>query len=202
MFMKPSMFRKGEVLLDAGEVSHVFRLIKTGLVVMRQQGLDGVDRPIGLVGRGFMTGQMGLYGLPSMIRFEASGSVGVCEVEHVALRRLGVLDEQGARAVVAFHVKATKALVAWSQLMRERSLHRRLAMALMLMAKDHGGARMSLPGQRLLAELLAVTRESVGRALDDLCAWRLVDRVDRSVVVVDQVAMSKWFSSKEAPTCL
>lgn len=191
--MKPGVFGKGEVLLAAGEVSQVFRFIKTGLVVMRQQGPDGVDRPIGLVGRGFMTGQMGLHGLPSLIRFEAAGVVGVCEVEHPALRRLGSLDERGANAVVAFNVKAMRALVDWSQVMRERSLHRRLAIALVLMARDQGTVRIQLPGQRLLAELLAVTRESVGRALDDLCAWGLIGRVGRAVVEVDEAALADWF---------
>ncbi len=194
--MKPNVFGKGDVLLDAGEVSQVFRFIKTGLVVMRQQGLDGVDRPIGLVGRGFMTGQMGLHGLPSLIRFEAAGVVGVCEVDHAALRRHGALDERGTHAVLAFNVKAVGALAGWSQLMRERSLHRRLAIALILMAREQGVARIPLPGQRLLGELLAVTRESVGRALEDLCTWGLIVRVDRSVVEVDEIALTDWFEIK------
>lgn len=195
--MKTGTFRQGEVLLDEGEVSHVFRFIKTGLVLLRQRGANGMDRALGLVGRGFMTGQLGVHGNASLVRFEAVGVVGVCEVEHATLHRLGVLQGEGAAVLVAFNIKAFEALTGWSQIMRERSLTNRLGAALVLMVRDQGSLRIQLPGQRVLAELLAVTRESVGRSLDELGSLGLITRIGRGMVEVDTAALSSWLLSKK-----
>ncbi len=196
--MKTGVFKQGMVLLDEGEIGQVFRFIKTGLVLLRQRGPDGLDRSLGLVGRGFVTGQMGVYGQPSMMRFEAVGTVSVCEVEHATLRRLGVLHGEGTAALVAFNIKAIEALSGWSQIMRERHVSARLGAALVLMVRDQGSPRILLPGQRVLAELLAVTRESVGRSLDELGTLGLVTRLGRGAMEVDVDALRGWFVSKNS----
>jgi DNA-binding FadR family transcriptional regulator len=66
-----------------------------------------------------------------------------------------------------------------------------------LMVRDQGSLRIQLPGQRVLAELLAVTRESVGRSLDELGSLGLITRIGRGMVEVDTAALSSWLLSKK-----
>jgi CRP-like cAMP-binding protein len=123
----------------------------------------------------------------------------VCEVALVSLRQAGALSEPGRAALIAFSAKTIEVLAGWGQLMRVRSLTPRLAAALVLMARDQDSTRIQLPGQRVLAELLAVTRESVGRSLDELCAIGLVTRVGRGAVDVNLAELSAWLRG-EKPT--
>lgn len=194
--MRTATFKSGEVLLAEGETAQGFRFIKTGLVLLRQTGPDQVMRPIGLVGRGYMTGLLGLNGLPSLLRFEAASLVSVCEVSHHDLRRLQALEGEAAATLMAFNRKAFEVLTGWSQIMRMRSLAPRLAAALGLLVQLQGSTRVRLPGHRLLAELLAVTRESVSRSLEELAAAGVVTRLGRGTVDVNTEVLNAWMTAK------
>lgn len=195
---RATTFKSGEVLLDEGETALGFRFIKTGLVLLRQTGPDAVMRPIGLVGRGYMTGLLGVNGLPSLLRFEAAGLVSVCEVRHADLKRLHALEGEGAATLTAFNLKAFEVLAGWGQIMRMRSLASRLAAALGLLVHLQGSTRVQLPGHRLLAELLAVTRESISRSLDELVIAGVVARLGRGVVEVNAEVLKTWMAARGA----
>jgi CRP-like cAMP-binding protein len=185
-------FRPGQVLLEQGEVGDRFRFIKTGLVMVRQLGADGAAHPIALVGRGYMVGLMGVGGHPSLTRLEAAGPVSVCEIPYDGLRRDGALEGRGAAVIHALNVRTFQVLTGWSRVMRIRSLPHRLAVALGMLALDQGERRLQLPSQRALAELLAVSRESVSRALDNLVEIGLLVRIHRGVVDVNLPALQAW----------
>lgn len=76
--------------------------------------------------------------------------------------------------------------------MRIRSAPQRLAAALNLMLMTHHASRLTLPPHHVLADLLAISRETVSRALDELVAARLVRRISRGVVDVDEAALRAW----------
>ena len=53
----PRSFSRSSVLLREGERSNAFLFVKSGLLAVRQTGLDGVDRAIAVIGPGFLIGQ-------------------------------------------------------------------------------------------------------------------------------------------------
>ncbi len=192
-------FRPGQVLLGQGEVSDRFRFIKTGLVLLRQSGAGGVAGPVALVGRGYMVGLMGASGAPSLTQVEAAGPVSVCEFSYGVFRQDGGLSEQGARVEHELKVRTLQTLLDWGRLMRMRGVLLRMAATLGLLVQEQGEHRVRLPSQRVLAELLAVSRESVGRALEDLAGKGLLVRVGRGVVDVDVPALQAWLSAPSSP---
>lgn len=157
--------RTGSRLLRQGELQPHFVFIKNGLVMLKQLGLDGVERPVALVGRGTLLGMYGFHRLPAELSAEAVGSVALCQIPFRPLQAALSDAGLGAQALLAQNRKSLAMLLCWSQLTRMPALSDRLASALWLLAHALQARNFRLPSQGVLAELLCVTRESVNRAL-------------------------------------
>lgn len=180
------------VFLEGRDGSDRFSFIKTGHVLVRQMGPDGVYRPVALIGQGFLMGAFGFSGYAPKLDAETVGKVSVCELAYADLVSLKPTDASVDRALRRFREHAAQVMISWSHLMRIRSAPQRLAAALNLMRMTHHASRLTLPPHHVLADLLAISRETVSRALDELVAARLVRRISRGVVDVDEAALRAW----------
>lgn len=165
----------GTVLLREGQPSQHFVFVKSGLVVLRQTGLDGVDRPIAVTGRGALLGQHAFHGLPSLTTAQALTPVSVCEIPF-ALLRLYVSSggHEDLACLLGYKHQLFAQLLSWGHLTRMPALEQRLAAALHLLAAAQAPLAVQMPSQAALAELLCVTRESVNRVWREFEAAGLV----------------------------
>jgi CRP-like cAMP-binding protein len=155
-------WRKGALLVRQGQRPASFLFVKCGLLLLRQLGPDGVERSIGVVGRGHLLGLQGFYGLPAGLSLRAVGPVAVCDIPFARLRLAPALAAQ--ELLMRYNHRALGALARWGLIMRMPKLGQRMAAALLLLAEGQAPGLVELPNQSQMAELLGVTRESINRA--------------------------------------
>jgi CRP-like cAMP-binding protein len=178
--------RAGEMLQHAHQVAQRLRFVKTGLVLVRHTGLDGVARPVAIVGSGHLLGQSGLVGRRTLHACQALTDVAVCDTPCDGLKQAGLLTAGFVQGLAQFNRRAFTALADWSHLARVPDLVVRSALALLLLSRaQSGGSRMAVPAQAVLAELLCVTRESVSRSLRALETAGALVRLGRSQMDLD-----------------
>lgn len=171
-------FKPGQTLRQEGEMADSLDVVKTGLVMLGQAGLDGQDKPLALVGRGHVLGVSALAGKTGVFWARAQSEVTLCRLP---LAELGIRQAEADRhaLVPQLYTKSLAALTAWTQVIRLPRLKQRVHSALALLVEAQGSTRIHLPRQADLAQLLLVTRESLGRALGELESEGALKRVDR-----------------------
>lgn len=159
-------FRAGDVLQAQGSISTALRIIKSGTVMMScALTRDGAHQPIGVLGRGTVTGQFGLLGRASPVTHIGILEGRYCELSNAALRSSGLLEDPAFLwAMQDFMAHAIEKYVSWSLLRSGDSVTRQLAGALLHLSELQCSLRVRLPTQTTLAELLGTTRESITRA--------------------------------------
>ncbi len=175
-------FARGNVALREGERPPRCLFVKSGLLLIRQTGLDGVGRAIAVIGPGYLLGFTTAHnGQGSLMSAQALTPVSACELPD------GVPD----RACLAPYTRrAVETLGAWGQLMRIPTLPQRLAAALHLIASVQPSLSTLLPSQSVLAELLCVTRESINRSWREFEARGIVGRRHGRAVGLDLAALA------------
>lgn len=171
-------YRAGETVLAEGEPGHSLQVVKTGLLMLGQHGPEGRDRPLALVGRGYAIGAQAMSTAPALMWARAQSDVTVCSLRLDDLRSPCEKFFQTVQPLL--YARALLMLAGWTQVLRVGKLRARMLAALGLLVQvQGGGARILLPRQVDLAELLCITRESLGRTMRALEAEGVVTRVDR-----------------------
>jgi CRP-like cAMP-binding protein len=182
---QPRRWARGAWLMQQGGRLNGFLIIKYGLVAARHAGPDGVQRVVGLAGRGFLIGQHASQGLDGVVGLQALGLVTACELP------FELLDADNAREaprlLMHFNRRAMAAMLAWSHVARLPRLESRLAAALQLLATQQAPGPLRLPNQAVLAELLGVTRESISRGLRQLEVRGALSRQGQAVSLHEAV---------------
>lgn len=174
-------WRRGALLLRQGQRPASFLFVKCGLLLLRQLGPDGVERSLGVVGRGHLLGLQGFYGLPAGVSLRAVGPVAVCDIPFARLHAA-----PAPARLMRYNHRALGALARWGLIMRMPKLGQRMAAALLLLAEAQAPGLVELPNQSQMAELLGVTRESVNRAYRVFEALGALQRPSRTVAALDQ----------------
>ena len=187
----PRSYRRRAVLQQEGERSGVLRFVKSGLLGIRQTGLDGIERAIAIIGPGHLIGQPMLQGGTTLVTAEALTSVSVCEFATASLQTLQNSASPEVACLGRFMRQSILSLSAWSHLMRMPGLDQRMATALRLIASAQPPTATLLPSQAVLAELLGVTRESVNRLWRDFEQRGLVRRGEGQLVYLNLVALER-----------
>lgn len=190
----PRRWPRGAWLVRQGERPQGFLIIKCGLVAARHAGPDGVDRVVGLAGRGFLFGQHASQGLPGVAGLQALDLVTGCELAFELLDAETARD--APRLLMQFNRRSMAGLLAWSHVTRLPRLEARLAAALQLLAQTQEPGLLRLPSQAVLAELLGVTRESVSRGLRQLEARGLLSRQGGQAVLLHEAALRKLLRAR------
>jgi CRP-like cAMP-binding protein len=195
----PRSYRRRALLQREGERSGLLRFVKSGLLGIRQIGLDGVERAIAIIGPGHLIGQPVMQGAGALVSAEALTSVSVCEFSTASLQSLQDAASPEVACMGRYLRQAIGSLAAWSHLMRMPSLDQRMAAALRLIASAQPPTATLLPSQAILAELLGVTRESVNRLWRDFEQRGLVRRGEGQLVELDLAALER-LSTQSART--
>lgn len=193
----PRSFARGARLQREGEQIVTMRFIKSGLLAVRQTGIDGVDRAIAVIGAGHLIGQPSGHGLPAVLSIQALTPVSVCEFPFAVLKGLMQQRTQDLSVLGRYVRHSVVSLTAWSHLMRMPSLPQRMATALRLIAAAQPALTTQMPSQIVLAELLCVTRESVNRLWKDFEAQGIVRRRHGRTVDLDMSALERLSSAAD-----
>lgn len=172
-------FAKGELLQEQGAGTEVLRAVKLGTVMLSRRGPDGVDRPVGLIGRGHLLDHGGLLEQTTVASAQALSPGRLCELPMAALRANSLADPVFLSAVHASMAHSWGRLADWGQVMRLRGLRRQLVNTLLLLGEEQGSRTVRLPTHVALAALLGTSRESVARTLRSLALDGHLRRVDR-----------------------
>ena len=172
-------FAKGERLQEQGAGMEVLRAIKLGTVMLSRRGPDGVDRPVGLFGRGHLLDHVGLLEQTTVASAQAMSPGRLCELPMAAWRANSLADPVFLTAVHASMTRSWARLADWGQVMRLRGLRRQLVNTLLLLGEEQGSQTVRLPTHVALAALLGTSRESVARTLRSLALDGHLRRVDR-----------------------
>lgn len=184
-------FHRGCLALREGERPARCMFVKSGLLLIRQAGLDGVERAIAVIGPGYLLGFTSAHMRQgSLLSATALTPVSACELPS------GVPD----RICLARYTRqSVGTLASWSQLMRIPTLPARLAAALHLIATIQPSLSTLLPSQSVLAELLCVTRESINRSWREFEALGIVRRRHGRAVGLDLEALQRIARAGSAP---
>lgn len=158
-------FGVGDVLQAQGGTSTAIRIIKSGATMVCRDAPAGGRQPVGIAGRGTLTGQFGLLGRVDLVTHIAILEGRYCELSNAALQRSGLLETpafMGQMFDVLAH--SIEAHFNWSHLRNGDGVVRQLAGALLYLSNLQGSLRVRLPTQTTLADLLGTTRESITRA--------------------------------------
>ena len=187
----PRSYRRRALLQREGERNGLLRFVKSGLLGIRQIGLDGVERAIAVIGPGHLIGQPMMQGVTVLVTAEALTSVSVCEFPTASLQALQQSASPDVACLGRYMRQSIVTLAAWSHLMRMPSLDQRMATALRLVASAQPPSATLLPSQSVLAELLGVTRESVNRLWRDFEQRGLVRRGEGQLVHLNLGALER-----------
>lgn len=172
-------FRKSDVVQVEGEVSDRIAIVKLGTVKATRRGVDSVERPVALFGRGQLIGAYGLLSQRNQVGAKALSAGRLCVIDIADLYRLGVIDRVFLGSVYTMISASFGHLADWSHVMRVKGIQQQLLGALQLMSNDQSNQLIRLPSHVALAALLSTTRESVARNLRLLEQQGLLARRDR-----------------------
>ncbi len=172
-------FSKGEPLQPQGVPMDMLRVVKLGTVMLSRRGPDGVDRPVGLFGRGHLLDHGGLLAQTTAVSAQALSPGRLCELPIPAVGENSLSDPVFLAAMHASMAHTSVRLADWGQVMRLRGLQRQLVNTLLLLSEEQGSQTVRLPSHVALAALLGTSRESVARTLRTLAEAGHLRRIDR-----------------------
>ncbi len=190
----PLHLSSAAVLLRQGERRQSLFFIKSGIVAVGQHG-SGDERPVALLGPGHLLGFSARHEQGSLVTLRALLPVSLCEIRLAPSTELA-----GAAILESLRLRTARSLIAWSGLMRRPALLQRLAAALLLLAQDQNAARIQVPSQSALAEVLCATRESINRCWRDLEERGLLAAREGRTVSIDLAALGRLAAAPSQPT--
>jgi CRP-like cAMP-binding protein len=192
--IRAGLLEKGALLQRERSRDPHFSFVKSGHLALRHTGFDGINRIIGLDGRGMLSGQHVFHGMPAVVTLVALSDVSICEIPFALLESDAQTTAHYREAVMRHNRRAFVLLAGWSQVARMPTLELRLAAALYLLVELQGSPSIEMPSQALMAELLCAKRESVNRAYRALQTKRVWQRPDARRANLDLSALSRLLS--------
>ena len=171
--------RKGELLLQQGQLAQTLQIVKTGSVMVLRSGEDGIEHPVAVFGAGQAVGSTALLELPATASCRALTAGRVCEVQVAATTRLDLLDAEFLTSLAQSCARTNACLADWARIVRIRGVVGQLAATLLLLASLQRSTLVRLPSHTVLAALLSTTRETIARTLRHLALHHGVVRHDR-----------------------
>ena len=188
----------GQPVTREGETEQAISIVKLGNVFGYRRGVDGVERPIGIAGRGAIFGLMGWVGKANLVTGVPASQTRVCVVPFQAIRDAvrhhpafeSRLDESAASIGGLF--------MQWSEVMRHKNVTRQLGAALLLLARAQHTTHIVVPSHTALAQLLGTTRETVARGLRNLREGGGISSDDGRSITLHEEAMLQLLNAVPA----
>ena len=176
-------FRAGELLREAGGCMPRMQVIKVGSVMVSRLGVDGVARPVAILGQGYPMGHFDLTEGVDAFSCQAISAGRLCEVDVHELKE--VAGPELRNRLLACYGRALSELADWAHVLRIKGVAGQLAGALVQLGHVQRSTVVRLPGRTVLASLLGASRETVARMLTLLEQRGALIRRDRTHFQLD-----------------
>ncbi len=172
----------GQFVQHQGDPGDVFWVVCEGNVLAGRYGVDGRFTAFAVLGPGDIFGELAFFtGVPRQADAIAAGPARLIAIDRPLLHRL--MAEDVGWAELLLRSLSRQLAVALDIIDAERSLPtaERLARLLGIMARDSASGDTVQATQQQLADLLGVSRVTLGVALAELAARGLVERGYRRI---------------------
>ena len=183
-------FSKGQIIQQRGDVAKEFWYVESGSVQIGRYGIDGRLTLFALIGTGETFGELAFMG-------EFRRAVDAIAGSDCTLIRIGdselqsLMDSDPAVTRMLLKTMALTVQEAFDLIESSRSLSvpQRLAQALLQLCGDREDGAKVTATQQDLADLVGVSRVSLGKALSRLQAAGMIDPGYGSVTIKDRTAL-------------
>lgn len=190
-------YRNGATIQDRGQRKPGLSIVTEGAVRMGVTDAEGQRSTYVVMQPGDCFGEMTLFlDIPRTLDAVAVGDTAIREVSRDRFTRL--LDAQPALRDHLLKSLARQLSLALEMLDDERRLPAtaRLAKTLLALAIPDGEGHVVRASQSDLAETIATSRVTAGKALAELAALGLVETAYRAVRIVDRRALQNWTADR------
>lgn len=189
-------FRDGQIVTQRGDAPEGFWVIEKGQAKIGNYDAEGEMQTLFIAGPGSSFGELAcLGGFARMVDVEAINDLEMLYIGEGQLR--SAIDSSPSAARLLLRSLAGQLQDAVNGLfeMRNAPAPKRLVRRLLIMCGGaHGPVRLSIRQQEL-AELVGVSRMTVGTALNKLESLRLISRQYGHIVVEDVDGLRHWLHS-------
>lgn len=179
-------FADGQFVQHQGDPGDVFWAVVDGHVAIGRFAEDGGFTHFGVMGRGDLFGELAFFtGVPRQVDALASGSARLVAIDRPLLRQLMAADVGWAELLLRSLSRQLAATLDIIDSERRLSTPDRLLAMLRAMAADSVGGDRITATQQQLADLLGVSRVTLGAGLRALAAQGLIERGYGSIRLTD-----------------
>ncbi|WP_417729683.1 Crp/Fnr family transcriptional regulator [Roseovarius sp.] len=187
---KPRFFARGQIIQQRGDTAREFWYIESGSVQIGRYGIDGRLTLFALIGAGDTFGELAFMGeFPRTVDAIAGTDCTLIRIGDSELQSLMETDPFVTRLLLktmALTVQESFDLVESS---RNLSVPQRLAQALLQLCGDQGDGAEIRATQQDMADLVGVSRVSLGKALTKLEGAGVVEPGYGAVTIKDRASL-------------
>lgn len=189
-------FAKGELIQQRGDAGGEFWYIQSGSVQIGRYSVDGKLNIFALLAQGASFGEQAFLGeFPRMVDAIAGSDAILIQIGEAEFQRAIASDASVARILLKAMAHMLQHTFDLLEAGRSLTAVQRLAQALIRFCKD-GDREVTVPvTQQELADLIGVSRVTLGKALEKLEQSACIERQYGKIIVRDQPGLRQIASS-------
>lgn len=186
-------FSKGDMIQSQGERGHEFWFVTAGKVHIGRHSIDGKFTIFATLGTGQSFGEQAFLGdFPRLVDAIAASEARLLRVGEAELARLLTEDAQTARTLLKAMAQIVQTALDALENSRTLSTPKRAAQALLAQCDRQSGQCDLAMTQQSLADIIGVSRVSIGKAVRELERAGLIKCGYGVIAVRDVGALKTW----------
>ncbi|PHR21269.1 MAG: hypothetical protein COA41_02955 [Sphingopyxis sp.] len=186
-------FGKGQIIQQRGDPANEFWYVESGSVQVGRYGVGGRLVLLALLGPGDTFGELAFMGeFPRTVDSIAGSDCTLIRIGNTELQSLMTSDPAITRLLLKTMALTVQDAFNLIEASRNLSVPQRLAQALLQLRGDQQERATISVTQQDLADLVGVSRVSLGKALTKLHASGLIEPGYGSVTIPDKAALEKF----------
>jgi CRP/FNR family transcriptional regulator, cyclic AMP receptor protein len=182
-------FSSGQFIQHQGDPGDAFWAVVGGHVTIGRHSEDGVFTHFGVVGAGDLFGELAFFtGVPRQVDAIADGNTSLIAINRTVLRQLMAADVGWAELLLRSLSRQLASALDMIDAERRLSTVERLAGLLVTMARESPGCDTVYATQQQLADMLGVSRVSLGTALRKLAKREQIEPRYRQIRLLGSLA--------------
>ena len=183
-------FARGQIIQQRGDAAREFWYIESGSVQIGRYGVDGRLTLFALIGAGDTFGELAFMGeFPRTVDAIAGTECTLIRIGDSELQSLMDSDPAVTRLLLKTMALTVQEAFDLIESSRSLSVPQRLAQALLQLCGDQGDGAEIMATQQDLADLVGVSRVSLGKALAKLQSAAMIEPGYGSVTIRDRAAL-------------
>ncbi|MEO9601089.1 Crp/Fnr family transcriptional regulator [Parasphingorhabdus sp.] len=190
-------FERGQIIQQRGDLAREFWYIERGSVQIGRYGIDGRLTLFSLIGAGDTFGELAFMGeFPRTVDAIAGTDCSLIKIGDGELQSLMESNPVMVRLLLKTMALTVQEAINLVESSRSLSVPQRLAQALLQLCGNQDNGAEVIAIQQDLADLLGVSRVSLGKALTKLQAAGLIEPGYGFVTITDRAGLKRMLASQ------